>query len=57
MGPIALLVACVQNDGWLAGMYLWGWRVDAPPQGKDWIADFSIENKPAAGVIKSFFGG
>ena len=57
MGPIALLVASVQNDGWLAGMYLWGWRVDAPPQGKDWIADFSIENKPAAGVIKSFFGG
>ena len=50
-------IACEQNDGWLAGMYLWGWRVDAPPQGKDWIADFSIENKPAAGVIKSFFGG
>ncbi len=50
-------IACEQNDGWLAGMYLWGWRVDAEPKGKDWIADYSIEDKPAAGVIKSFFGG
>ena len=50
-------IACEQNDGWLAGMYLWGWRVDSPPSGKDWIADYSIENKPASGVIKSFFGG
>ena len=50
-------IACEQNDGWLAGMYLWGWRVDAQPTGKDWIADFSIENKPAAGVVKRFFGG
>ncbi len=50
-------IACEQNDGWLAGMYLWGWRVDAPPEGKDWIADYSIENKPASGVIKRYFGG
>jgi hypothetical protein len=50
-------IACEENDGWLAGMYLWGWRVDAPPQGKDWIADYSIEDKPASGVIKRYFGG
>jgi hypothetical protein len=50
-------IACEDNDGWLAGMYLWGWRVGSEPKGAEWVADFSIEDKPAADVIRSYFGG
>lgn len=50
-------IACADNDGWLAGMYLWGWRVGTEPKGPQWVADFSIEDKPAAAVVRRHFGG
>jgi hypothetical protein len=52
-----MTIACEDNDGWLAGMYLWGWRVDAEPTGAAWVADYSIEDKPAADIIRRRFGG
>ncbi len=47
-------LVCENNDGWLAGMFLWGWRFDAAPTGEAWATDYSIENKPAAAIVRRY---
>lgn len=41
-------LACDENDGWLAGMFLSGWRFDAAPTRQEWAAIHPIGDKRGA---------
>lgn len=45
-----------QNDGARAGCTCGAGAPMRRSSARDWIADVSIEDKPAAGVINRFFG-